>query len=119
VHDALLQRDQARRAAAREIVDAVVRADLRSALLAVVDELSPDERRLRLGRLAPGPFSSYEALAAALLADPSESLRCVVAHHIAERRLIALRGELERLRPDVSRPFVIEAFDQAMARLDA
>lgn len=119
VHDALLQRDQARRAAAREIVDAVVHADLRSALLAVVDELSPDERRLRLGHLAPGPFPSYEALAAALLADPSESLRCVVAHHIAERRLIALRGELERLRPDVSRPFVVEAFDQAMARLDA
>ena len=119
VHDAFLHRDEVRRAAAREIVESIVSSDLRPALLAVVDELSPDERRARLGHLAPGPFDSYEALAAALLADPSESVRCVVAHHIAERRLIALRGDLERLRPGVGRPFVVEAFDQAMARLDA
>ena len=119
VHDAFMHRDEVRRAAAREIVESIVSSDLRSALLAVVDELSPDERRARLGHLAPGPFASYEALAAALLADPSESVRCVVAHHVAERRLIALRGDLERLRPGLGRPFVIEAFDQAMARLDA
>jgi ATP:ADP antiporter, AAA family len=119
VHDALLHRDEVRRAAAREIVETIVSADLRPALLAVVDELSPDERRARLGHLAPGPFGSYEALAAAMLADPSESVRCVVAHHVAERRLIALRDDLQRLRPGRGRPFVVEAFDQAMARLDA
>ncbi|HEY0990432.1 MAG TPA: hypothetical protein VGD80_25440 [Kofleriaceae bacterium] len=118
-HDALLQPDEGRRAAAREILESVVSSDLRSGLLAVVDDLSPHKRRARLGRLAPGPFASYEALAAALLADPSESVRCVVAHHVAERRLIALRGDLERLRPDPGRPLVVEAFDQAMARLDA
>jgi len=119
VHDALMHRDEVRRAAAREIVESVVSSDLRSPLLALVDELTPDERRARLGNLAPGPFASYEMLAAALLADPSESVRCVVAHHVAEHRLTALRGDLERLRPDVSRPFVIAAFEQAMARLDA
>lgn len=119
VHDALLDRDEVRRAAAREIVESVVSADLRTALLAVVDDLSPEERRARLGQLAPGPFASYEALAVALLADRSESVRCVVAHHVAERRLIALRGDLERLRPDPERPLVVEAFDQALARLDA
>lgn len=119
VHDALVHRDEPRRAAAREIVESVVSPELRCALLAVVDELSPAERRARLGDLAPGPFDSFEALAVALLADPSESLRCLVAHHVAERRLIALRGDLERLRPAPGRPFVIAAFDQAMASLDA
>jgi ATP:ADP antiporter, AAA family len=119
VHDALVHRDEARRGAAREIVESIVSSDLRAALLAVIDDLSPGERRARLGRLAPGPFASYEALAVALLADRSESVRCVVAHHVAERRLIALRGDLERLRPDPGRPLVAEAFDQALARLDA
>jgi ATP:ADP antiporter, AAA family len=119
VHDALLHRDEARRGAAREIVESIVSSDLRDAVLAVVDDLSPDERRARLGHLAPGPFASYEALAVALLADRSESVRCMVAHHVAERRLVALRGDLERLRPDPGRPLVAEAFDQAMARLDA
>jgi hypothetical protein len=55
---------------------------------------------------------------AALLADPSESLRCVVAHHVAERHLVALRGELARLRPLDGPVLVVHAFDQAMARLD-
>jgi AAA family ATP:ADP antiporter len=117
VHDALMRGDEVRRSAAREIVEAVVGSELRPALLAVVDDLSPEQRRARLGRLAPGPFASYEALAATLLADPSESLRCVVAYHVAELRLITLRAELERLRPSLGRPFVVHAFDQAMARL--
>jgi hypothetical protein len=118
VHDALTRGDDVRRAAAREIVETVVSADLRSSLLAVVDELPPAERRTRLGGLAAGPFDSHEALAAALLADPSESVRCVAAYHVAEQRLTALRGDLERLRPRRGRPFVVDAFDQAMARLD-
>jgi hypothetical protein len=68
--------------------------------------------------LAPGPFASYEALAATLLADPSESLRCIVAYHVADRGMIALRADLERLRPSLGPPFVVHAFDQAIARLD-
>jgi AAA family ATP:ADP antiporter len=119
VHDALMHGDELRRAAAREIVESVVSSDLRSALLAVVDELPSDRRQARLGHLAPGPFTSYGALAAALLTDPSESVRCVVAHHVAEQRLISLRPDLERLKPSLGRPFEVDAFDQAMARLDA
>ena len=42
---------------------------------------------------------AYEAFSRALLADPSESLKCVVAHHVAERHLVALRPDLTRLRP--------------------
>ena len=71
------------------------------------------------GKVAAEPFATYEALLAELLADPSESLKCVDAHHVAERHLVTLRHELTRLRPLVGPPLVIYAFDQAIARLDA
>jgi AAA family ATP:ADP antiporter len=119
VHDALLRGSDHRRGAAREIVESIVPADLRTALFAVLDDITAEHRRARLGDLAPGPFATDEALFAALLADPSESLKCVVAHHVAERHLVALRHDLTRLRPLVGPPLVIYAFDQAIARLDA
>jgi ATP/ADP translocase len=118
VHHALLDGSDVRRGAAREIVESMVPADLRAALFAVLDEVTPEQRRARLGSHAPGPFVSYEALLTAMLSDPSESLKCVIAHHVAERHLVALRHELGRLRPPVGPPLVIYAFDQAIARLD-
>lgn len=119
VHDAITGGSDHRRSAAREILESVVPIDLRPALFAVLDELSPEQRRARLGDEAPGPFPTDETLLAALLADPSESLKCVVAHHVAERHLVALRHDLTRLRPLVGPPLVIYAFDQAITRLDA
>ncbi|TMQ04277.1 MAG: hypothetical protein E6J90_51830, partial [Deltaproteobacteria bacterium] len=62
VYDAITRGDEVRRSAAREIVEAVVSSELRPALLAVVDDMPADARRARLGRLAPGPFASYESL---------------------------------------------------------
>ena len=85
----------------------------------MIDDLSPEERRARLGALAAGPFETYEELVAALLADGNALQRCIVAHHVAERRLVALRPELVRLRTQGGSPYVIHAFDQAIARLDA
>jgi len=117
VHDAFISGDEARRAAAREILGALVNGDLRAPLLAVLDDLSPVQRRERVGDLAPGRFDTYEAFIAALLADPSESLRCVVAEHVAERHLTALTGDLTRLRPADGHPLVTHAFDHALAVL--
>lgn len=119
VHDAILGTNDQRRSAAREILESIVPIEMRSSLFAVIDDLTPDQRRVRLGDHAPGPFVTDEALLTALLADPSESLKCVVAHHVAERHLVALRHELTRLRPVVGPPLVIYAFDQAIERLDA
>jgi hypothetical protein len=53
-----------------------------------------------------------------LLADPSESVRCVVAHYIGELKLHGLRPELARLQGLADPPFVVDAFQQAIARLD-
>ncbi len=117
VHDALIGSDEARRSAAREIVEALIPVDLRTPLFAVLDDLTPAQRRVRLGGLAPGPLPTYEALLAAMLADTSESLKCVVAHEIAERNLVSLRDDLTRLRPVMGPPLVVYAFDQAIERL--
>ena len=119
VYDAITGTDEARRSAAREILESVLPIDRRVPLFAIVDDLPPPERLAQLGELAPGPFPTYESLLAALLADPSESLKCVVAHEVAERHLVTLRPELVRLRPLVGPPLVIYAFDQALARLHA
>jgi len=116
-HDAFAGGDDARRAAAREILAALLPADLRVPLLAVLDDLSPLQRRTRVGELAPGPFDSYEAFIATLLADPSESLRCVVAEHVAERHMSALQDDLTRLRPADGHSLVTHAFDHALAVL--
>jgi AAA family ATP:ADP antiporter len=117
VHDAFVSNDRSRRNAAREIIDDLVPIELRVPLIAIVDDLPPDQRRARLGELAPGPFSTHEQLFVFMLSDRSHTLRCVVAHHVAERRLTGLRADLERLRPALGSPFVTGAFDQAIARL--
>lgn len=111
-HDAFAGADDARRAAAREILGALLPADLREPLFAVLDGRRADD-------LTPGPFTTYEAFIAALLADPSESLRCVVAEHVAERHLTALTDDLARLRPSYGHPLVAHAFDRALAVLHA
>jgi hypothetical protein len=114
--DAFANGNELRRIAALEIVDAIAPSEIRPPLLAILEDMPAEQRREQLGELAPGPYTSYEAFLAGLLHDPSESLRCVVAHHIAERQLVGLRDELARLIPDGSQ-FVTHAYDQALARL--
>jgi AAA family ATP:ADP antiporter len=106
VHDAITSDDAERRAAAREILEHLVPATIRIPLFAA---LQPSSRR---------GMRDLETLLGALLADPDEAVRCIAAHHVAERNLVALRPELTRLRPYMP-PIVGQAFDQALARLHA
>lgn len=114
VHDALRSKDEARRAAAREILAELAPADLRTALLAVV-EASPDQ----LAERAAARFASHDALIVELLADPSDSVRCFAAYHAAEHRATAVLPALARLRATELPPVVRQAFEQAQERLDA
>ena len=119
IHDAIVSDNDARRGAAREIVETLLPANMRVPLFAVLDEIDPEERRTRLGGGAHCSWASEEAFLSALLADPSESLKCLVAHHVAERHIQTLRHDLIQQRPAVGPPLVTYAFDQAIARLDA
>lgn len=119
VYEAIASPDDARRSAAREIFEHLAPVEVREPLLAVIDDMPREQRRARLGVLAPGPFATYEDLLATLLAESSASLRCIVAYHVAERRIAALRPELARQRPLAASSLVFHAFDQAIARLDA
>ena len=118
-HDAIASRDPDRRSAALEILEHVVRAELRNPLIAVIEPLDLPTRRERLGELAAPLYMNEHDVFTVLLADRSESLRCVVAHHIAERKLDNMRPELARLQSRDDPPFVVDAFEQAIARLDA
>ena len=118
-HDAIASRDPDRRSAALEILEHVVRAELRNPLIAVIEPLDLPTRRERLGELAAPLYMNEHDVLSALLGDRSESLRCVVAHHIAERKLASMRPELARLQLLDDPPFVVDAFEQAIARLDA
>ena len=110
VHDAITSADDVRVAAAFEIIDGLVDAELRPPLVALMMAEHAPTARVNL---------TYEELLSALLVDPSDSLRSIAAHHVAERRLVALRGALIRLRPTTASPVVLSAFDQAIERLDA
>ncbi|HEY6035560.1 MAG TPA: hypothetical protein VIV58_14905, partial [Kofleriaceae bacterium] len=113
VYDALRSGDDARRAAAQEILAELAPADLRTALLAVIDA-SPEE----LAERAAKKFASNDALIGELLADPSESVRCFAAYHAAEHRTVAVLPVLAQLRATALPPVVRQAFDQAAERLD-
>jgi AAA family ATP:ADP antiporter len=115
-YDAFAIGDDARVGAAREILAAVAPSEIAGPLVAVVDDLTPDQRRARLGDFAP-VAADRDALLAALLADPSESLRCVVAGYIAERKLVGLEPDLERMRTADGPSLVMRAFDQALESL--
>jgi len=114
VHDALRSKDEARRAAAREILGELAPADLHTALLAVI-EASPDQ----LAERAATRFASDDALIVELLSDPSESVRCFAAYHAAEHHATAVLPALAQLRATDLPPLVRQAFEQAEQRLDA
>ncbi len=109
VHDAIVSEDEERSSAAREILEDVLPAAIRVPLLEVIDPTYVTGARR--------PARSYEEVLGSLLEDSSEALRCITAHHVAERRLIGLRPKLQRLKP--TSLLVTQAFEQAIARLDA
>ena len=115
IHDALVGRDDQQRDAAREILEHLLTGDERSQLIDLVDhgnEHPHDEAEIR------EKYPSYNEVLTTLLAEHSDSLRCVAAHHVAERKLVELRDELMRLKPLTDSKLVTQAFEQAIARLD-
>ncbi len=115
VHDAYVGSHPEHRGAAREILEHLLPAELRAPLLSFLDGEKgngvPDQAEL------DERYPTHRDVIAALLADPSDSLRCVAAHHVAELQLVELRDELVRLKPVTESALVTNAFEQALARL--
>jgi ATP/ADP translocase len=112
LHDALVSESSDHRDAAREILEDLLPVDERTPLFAAIEGRSGMSGD-RLRELYP----AYSDVIAALLSDPSVSLRCVAAHHVAERQLFELRGDLVRLGPSSASELVTSAYAQALARL--
>lgn len=115
LHDAMVGGDDEHRDAAREIIEHLLSADARAPLIDLLvhgDKHRHDEAEVR------EHYPTYNEVLSTLLADHSDSLRCVAAHHVAERKLVELRDELLRLKPLTESKFVTQAFEQAIARLD-
>jgi ATP/ADP translocase len=107
------------RASSRELLENVLRPPLRDAVIALVDSADevPDAGRLA----AAGPYYQpvaldYEGLLATILEHAGESLRCIVAYHVGELGLSALRGRLESQRKDAGF-FLSRVVERALALL--
>jgi hypothetical protein len=105
------------RAGSRELLENLVAAPLRGALLALVDE-APDPDRLARAApyYTPRPLD-YQALIALILEQPGESLRCIAVYHVGELGLGALRGRVETLRRGEPGFFLSRVADHALRLL--
>jgi hypothetical protein len=106
------------RAGSRELLENLLPAPLRDAVLALVDDAS-DVRRL----VAARPFFraerlDYEGVLAALLEQPSETVQCLAAYHVGELGLTALRARLEAVDRRSSGLFVAQVVERALRLLD-
>jgi AAA family ATP:ADP antiporter len=106
------------RASSRELLENTVRRPLRTAVLALVDD-GPLEARMALARPFFTPVAlDYEALLAALLEQPGESLRALAAYHVGELGLTALRGRLESIDPRATGLYVSHVVERALRMLE-
>ena len=74
-------------AASHEVLEAMLQGAFREAVLVIVDDGEPIARRARLAAAALGttirPMSHEEAVAQ-MIEDPSEIIRGIATHHVAE-----------------------------------
>ena len=87
----------------------------REVVLAAVDEGGDAVRLSRSGTAyVPEPLA-YEDVLSLILQTGGESLRCVVAHHVGELRLVSLRPRLEELLESRAGFFLSRVVENALA----
>ena len=86
------------RASSRELLETLIQPPMRDPLLALVDELPDADKLERAGRYLPPARGEYELVLTALLERSSTAMRCLVAYHAAELRLVELRPAIGRMR---------------------
>lgn len=105
------------RASSRELLENTLRPPLREAVLALVDDASPDERLAAAGTFIGFLPSGYEQLLATLLDQADETVRSLAAYHVGELGLAGLRGRLEAFRGHETSPLAARVLERALAML--
>ncbi len=105
------------RASSRELLENLLRAPLRDAVLALIDD-APAEKRLA----AAGDFvgflpTTYENLLGRLLDEGDETVRSLATYHAGELGLAHLRGRLEAFREAGPSATFVGVLERALARL--
>jgi ATP:ADP antiporter, AAA family len=118
IHRGVLSAEPRLRASSRELLEAVLRPPLRAALLAVVDGSPWPESAAAAAPFYQAEATRYDELLASLLESPSETLRCLAAHHIAELGLGALKPAIEARRGRESALFVARVLEKALRLLE-
>ncbi|MGE0452410.1 MAG: Npt1/Npt2 family nucleotide transporter [Vicinamibacteria bacterium] len=117
IHRGLRSQNSKVRAGSRELLENLLREPLRGPVLALVDD-APEAERLRTLEPAMRPERlEYEALLAFLLEQPGETLRCLVAYHVAELGLVSFRPQLQRIDPRQTGLFVNRVIERALRML--
>ncbi len=116
-----LSDDPRRRASSIELLEDVLPAEFRDAIVGLVDQSRDELPRLR--RLAPGegfytPGSDqYVEVLRAMLTAGSDSVQAIAAYHVGERQLVALLPALAAI--DLSRhPTTAEVIVHAIEKLE-
>jgi len=120
IYRGLTRRGRRGRAQSRELLDHVLRGEIRAALLALVDD-APDADRLAKAEAATGYAQSppsYEHLLLTMLEDSSEAVQSVAAYHIGELGLSELADELREAGAQ-SESFLGEVVERALSALGA
>ena len=110
--------DQSLRAASRELVDHAFTGPARDAVLSLIDDAPAAERATIAAEVLSVeiPERDYQATLAELLSDPSEAIRSITAHHIAELGLHELEPQLEASRAEPG-SIVAEVVERALIAL--
>lgn len=105
------------RSSSRELLENLLLPPVRDAVLCLHDELADGERLARASALYTPRALHYEALLGVMLEEASESLRCLVAHHVAELGLVAFLPRLEALQASEKGFFVSRVLERALTLL--
>jgi len=108
------------RASSRELLESVLQPPWRDAVLALTEADGPWDRK----STAALPFYTarmlgYEELLRVLIEDPSETVRSIAAHHVAELGLQELRPMIAERRANETALFVARVLEKTLKLLDA
>ena len=118
IHRGVLSANPRLRSSSRELLEAVLKRPAREAVLAVVDGIPWPDSAAVAAPYYQAEADGYEELLAALVASPSETVRCLAAHHIAELGLVRLRPAIEARRSQETGLFVGRVLEKSLRLLE-